>query len=326
MCEQDDNFRRLRVGILAVLGRSRDELSHGHLRKIYREEPEMRAPVAMALSQYPHGENWKYLIDSLKTVEGTVAREILVSLTKASERPQDHQPVRQVILQGLKLEDQGAQYALALLNHWSGRNRDQTTEDWQSQIQSWQQWYARHFPDAPPAELPADSGTDKWTYEELLNYLTSSAALRADSSSGKEAFRLAECIKCHRCGTNGETLGPDLTNLAYRFQKKEILEAIVYPSHNISDQYSSQVVHSGGRTYVGLVVPRGESAVTVLLSDGQKVEVERTEIESIQPSQVSAMPTGLLNKLTLQQVADLFAYLERGEHTALASENKPTTR
>ena len=85
-------------------------------------------------------------------------------------------------------------------------------------------------------------------------------------------------------------------------------------------------MHSGGRTYVGLVVPRGESGVTVLQSDGQKVEIEQIEIESIQPSQVSAMPTGLLNKLTLQQVADLFAYLEQGEHTALASENKSNTR
>ena len=66
---------------------------------------------------------------------------------------------------------------------------------------------------------------------------------------------------------------------------------------------------ANGKSYAGLVTPRGEAGVTILLSTGQKVELDHEDIDDVQPSNVSAMPTGLLNPLTLEQVADLFAYL-----------------
>lgn len=80
------------------------------------------------------------------------------------------------------------------------------------------------------------------------------------------------------------------------------------PSHDISDQYASRVVLAGGKTYAGLVAEHG-STVTVLLSTGKKVELSKDDIDEIKPSNISAMPTGLLNPLSLEEVADLFAYL-----------------
>jgi hypothetical protein len=63
----------------------------------------------------------------------------------------------------------------------------------------------------------------------------------------------------------------------------------------------------------------------VLTSTGQKVEIARDEIDDIQPSDVSAMPNGLLNPLTLEQVADLFAYLG-GSNPAAAAATPVATR
>ena len=65
----------------------------------------------------------------------------------------------------------------------------------------------------------------------------------------EKAFAKAQCIKCDRCGASSETLGPDLTTVAKRFQRKEMLESIVYPSHNISDQYAAQVATSRDRSF-----------------------------------------------------------------------------
>ena len=53
----------------------------------------------------------------------------------------------------------------------------------------------------------------------------------------------------------------------------------------------------------------GDGGVTVLLTTGKKVDLAHEDIDDIQPSRTSAMPGGLLNSLTLEQVADLFAYL-----------------
>jgi putative heme-binding domain-containing protein len=69
------------------------------------------------------------------------------------------------------------------------------------------------------------------------------------------------------------------------------------------------VVTAGGKSYAGLVSQQASGDVTVLQTNGQKVELSRGEIDDIQPSDVSAMPTGLLNPLTLEEVADLFAFL-----------------
>ena len=308
-CAESDAFRRLRVGIIAVLGGSSETTSQEHLRQIYRSEPEYRDPVAMSLAQHPDGDNWSYLVDALRTAESPAAQEILAALAKVPQRPKDAAPYRQAILLGVKLGENGGADAVGLLAHWNGEVAVAEVENVPAELARWQQWFAEKFPDAPPAVLPVDAGQDKWSYEELLTYLESDEGKRGVAARGHEVFAKAQCASCHRVGTRGETMGPDLTAVARRFQRKEILESIVHPSHVISDQYVSRVVISGGKAYTGLVTPRGNEGLTILLSTGKKLEFAHADIEDVRPSDVSSMPTGLLNPLSLQQVADLFAYL-----------------
>ncbi len=330
-CAESDKFRRLRVGIIAVLGASGEAASQQHLRTIYGREPEYRDPVAMSLAQHPGGENWPYLVDALKTAGGVMAQDILTALVAVPQRPSDAAPYRNVILAGLRLGDQGADGAINLLAHWNGQAASGANADWRTELARWQQWYAGQFPDAPPAELPLDTGRDKWSYDELTTYLHSEAGVRGNAQRGQLVFA-KQCAACHRLGNQGEMLGPDLTTVAQRFQRKEILESIVYPSHAISDQFASKVVVAGGKSYAGMVTPRGQDGVTILLPTGQKVDIPQAQIDDIQPSDVSAMPTGLLNPLTLDQVADLFAYLgatpgaQAGAATPIASRPAPSQK
>ncbi|WP_428307119.1 DUF7133 domain-containing protein [Lacipirellula sp.] len=315
-CGESDLYRRLRVGVIAVLGANNDADSQEYLRTIYRDEPEYRGPVAMSLSQHPGGENWKVLVESLKSVDGPMAQEVLGALTRVNQRPADAAPFRDTILLGLKLGKNGGPDASKLLAHWSGQAGTDMT--------GWQRWYATKFPNAPAAELPSDAGRDKWSYEELLTFLNSEQGKQGDAERGSRVFTQAQCASCHRVGTAGETMGPDLTAVARRFQRKEILESIVYPSHVISDQYAARIVTAGGKSYSGLVSQQANGSVTVLQSNGQKAELSGNEVDDIQPSDVSAMPTGLLNPLTLEQVADLFAYLGAASSNDVASRGSST--
>jgi len=342
-CGESDAYRRLRVGIIATLGASRDAASQEHLRTIYRDEPDLRGPVAMSLAQQPTKENWSYLVDALRVAEGAAAEEILAALVACPQRPDDATAYRDAILLGLRLEGDGAAGALELLAHWNGgaldNARSATTaptavatdgarspSDAKSELWRWQQWYAAKFPQAPPAEWPEDSGRDKWSYDELLTFLESDAGRGGDAARGQTAFVAAKCASCHRFAGQGEAAGPDLTAVARRFQRKEILQAIVYPSHDVSDQYASRVVTAGGKSYTGLVVPRGGAGVTVLLATGEKVELLHEDIDDVRPSSLSAMPTGLLNALSLEQVADLFAYLGSGGTVGVASKPQGAVR
>ena len=67
-----------------------------------------------------------------------------------------------------------------------------------------------------------------------------------------------------------------------------------------------------------MVVPRGQAGITLLLSTGEKVDLAHEDIDEIKASSTSSMPTGLLNSLSLQQVADLFAYLEQDVQSEIA--------
>ena len=46
------------------------------------------------------------------------------------------------------------------------------------------------------------------------------------------------------------------------------------------------------------------------MSDGRMIELELSNIEEIQPSQLSLMPDDLVSQMTVQKLADVLTYLE----------------
>ena len=145
-----------------------------------------------------------------------------------------------------------------------------------------------------------------------MTFLASTEGLAGNREHSVAIFDKAQCVKCHRFGTRGEGVGPDLSTVSLRFQRREIVESVIHPSHVISDQYASKTVQTEhGMQFTGIVGEAGVGAVVVLQSNGEKVTVPRNEINQIFPSQKSAMPEGLFNTLTLEEIADLFAYIWR---------------
>lgn len=301
--------KRLQTGIVAVLARSKDAAAMAYLREAFEKYPDRRPELAMGLAQQPDGENWPFLLRSLPLLEGAAAAEVLSALATVDRKPEEAEPVRQLILCGLRLDAEYAPLATRLLRHWTDAQPDAEAADTAASLAAWQKWYAETYPSAPPAELPEETPESAWSYEELLGYLNSAAG-QGDAARGALIYEKARCAKCHRFGHRGEPGGPELTTVAQRFHRKEILEALLFPSQVISDQYVSQtVVTKDGKTFAGIVAPAGEGHISILLPTAEKITISRDQIESIEPNRTSAMPAGLLNNLTLQEIADLFAYL-----------------
>jgi putative heme-binding domain-containing protein len=106
----------------------------------------------------------------------------------------------------------------------------------------------------------------------------------------------------------------DLTAAARRLNVRDLLEAIVDPSKEISDQYGSVVLkrHDGSQIH-GRVVNHNSGAIQVcenLLNPAAVTKVPENDIESISRSKVSLMPAGLLNSLESSEILDLLAYLK----------------
>ena len=170
---------------------------------------------------------------------------------------------------------------------------------------------AAEAPSGRPRRLTGQE-ISRWQFDQLLEFLTDNPdGITGNVERGAVVFEKAQCIKCHRYGSIGEGIGPDLTTLRRRFRRKEILESIFYPSHVISDQYQSRtLVTLDGKVITGLVAPQGADAIVVLDIEGKKTVIAKQEIEQQLPSKLSAMPEGLLNPLSMQQIADLFALFD----------------
>ena len=243
----------LATGIVAILSRAQNDRAMSYLREVFEAEPDRRPVVAMGLAQVPDGENWPLLLRALPVVEGAAAQEVLTHLIDVDRTPDEPESVRQVILKGLELKKDGAQHAVALLEHWTGEHFVAADQEWDKALEPWQQWFTKTYPNHPPAALPVEPQGSRWTYEELVKFLHSEAGTHGDAEAGAQVFEKSQCIKCHRFNDRGEGIGPDLTTISKRFQKKEMVASVIFPSQVISDQYASKtVITTDGRSISGI--------------------------------------------------------------------------
>ena len=137
---------------------------------------------------------------------------------------------------------------------------------------------------------------------------------KADFENGRSLYFAVGCGTCHRLSGLGGAIGPDLTSIPHKFDKRYLIEAIVDPSKDISDQYGSSVITlKNGDQQTGLAVEEGDK-VTLYPPDvkAEPTVFARKDIKSIAQSPVSQMPPGLLNFLNPQEVRDLVTYLMAG--------------
>jgi putative heme-binding domain-containing protein len=310
----------LRESIIDLISRSTTPEAQAALRQIGDADRSQRDNVAKSLARSPSKENWPYLVNGLHSTSPLVLNDCLQALLKidvkpkvpAEPQPRDAIPFRAVILASTRLEPAGKLRAVELLRHWNNRRFSPEDNDWQRELNGWSQWYVQTFPKAEALpNVSAISGQSKWKFEEVLRFLENDPTGKAgDVQRGKVVYEKANCMKCHKFGKEGEGLGPDLTTLKSRFKRADTLEALLHPSKVISDQYRGSVILTEkGQTLTGLAAPQGDM-VTVLQIDGSKVTLRAKDIATQVASTISPMPDKLLDDLTLQEIADLFAYLD----------------
>ena len=158
------------------------------------------------------------------------------------------------------------------------------------------------------AALDADAAEQKIRLEKLLTSMKG-----GDIRRGQAVFNgsKASCSACHAIGYLGGNVGPDLTRIGGIRTERDLLESIVFPSASLVRSYESVLVSTkDGKTINGLI--RKDAPDEILLATGlnQEVRIARKDIEDIQPSKISIMPAGLDQQLTVQELADLVAFLK----------------
>lgn len=175
-------------------------------------------------------------------------------------------------------------------------------------------------------EVFAGRQPKQWTLEELSGAAASGLKDR-DFDNGRKMFAASGCYACHRFGDQGGMTGPDLTSAGRRYSTHDLIDQVIHPSKVINEQFSSvYVLTDSGQIHTGVVVNLSGDSMTLntdLTNPNQRVNIDRKEIEVMEVSKVSAMPTGLFDRMTESEILDLVAYLLSGgnpEHSYFADQ------
>ena len=162
---------------------------------------------------------------------------------------------------------------------------------------------------AAPLLTRADVSLDEQAryLDDLLENLP-----QGDVRRGQTVFHSeqASCFACHVVGYRGGTVGPDLSRIARIRSRRDLLEAIVFPSASFVRSYEPvMVVTTAGKTFTGTIRDQGAQQVVLQLNATEQVTIPVSDIETMLPGQVSVMPAGLEKQMSRQALADLLAFL-----------------
>jgi putative membrane-bound dehydrogenase-like protein len=138
-------------------------------------------------------------------------------------------------------------------------------------------------------------------------------ALTGDATRGRGIFfksSAAQCKQCHAVQNFGGTLGPELSQIGKKYERKTLLETIIEPSKAVAPEFVPQLLETkSGQVYAGFLVEKTADHVVLKDVNSRLVRVEVDEIEAIVPQQKSLMPELVLSEVTAQDAADLLAFL-----------------
>jgi putative heme-binding domain-containing protein len=130
------------------------------------------------------------------------------------------------------------------------------------------------------------------------------------AADGRKVFETdAGCAACHSLG-GPKKLGPDLSAIGAKYGKQAMLDNIVNPSDAIGPEYiMTRLTLKNGEQVSGLITEDTPERVVVQIAPEQQRRLNASDVASRQQTRISLMPEGLLNSLSMQQLADLLEFL-----------------
>lgn len=311
-----------RLGLLSALERVRSPEASAFLVRELRvlKEERLRAAALASLAAQPPSEEARFFLEeALRHADRDVARASALGLSRY--RPDLRKETCRVAIARL---DQRELFGVfeRLLVALSGKRREGYREGGEARrtpseaehregLAFWKAWYGKEFGEEfrPPAGLAERERTN----EEILKLVLSEEARGGRPERGRPIYS-ALCARCHG-GTDdlpaGTVLfGPDLTGVTRRLTRAEIADSIVLPSKVVAERFrATMVALANGDVLSGFVTEQDEKTVT-LVDSARVHRLERARIQAAKPQETSLMPEFLLNRLSLENVRDLLAFLE----------------
>lgn len=153
------------------------------------------------------------------------------------------------------------------------------------------------------------SADKKQEIEKYTRIYRAGGSTPGDAIRGRAVFART-CQQCHTLFEVGGNVGPDITG-SNRGDLQYILENIVDPNAVIPNDYRSTTMATKDERVLTGIVKKDDAASLTIATANETLVLPKGDIDTVQLSEISMMPEGLLAPLTDQEVRDLIYYLSR---------------
>ena len=156
------------------------------------------------------------------------------------------------------------------------------------------------------AKLFGDSAAG--SRKEAIEKYQPALAMHGDAARGRKVFETV-CAVCHRAGDFGADVGPNLATIR-QWSPDQVLINVLDPNREVAPNFVDYIIETkDGRTVDGIIAEENASSVTLKRAGGAQETVLRRDIAKMTGSNLSLMPEGLEAAVSIEQMADLIAFL-----------------
>ena len=149
-------------------------------------------------------------------------------------------------------------------------------------------------------------GTSTAGIHYSINTIT---GLKNNAVEGRQVFE-RNCSTCHRVKNNGGDIGPELTFVQKKFDRSELLDAIINPNAGIVFGYEPWLIKTtDGESLFGFIVADSDQTLVLKDINGKKHVIPAKNVSSRKKQENSLMPEPAFLGLSEQNLADLAEYI-----------------
>lgn len=245
-------------------------------------DQDLRLAAARALAAHSQPEVAPLLLKNWSSYSPALRREVIEAIMR--------QPERIAVLLGeieakrIKPGELDAQRVKHLTNHSKPEIRDRARK-------------------LLAAELPAERKLVMEKYQTAL-------AKKGEPKKGQVIFQ-KNCATCHHLAGIGVNVGPSIADTERTKTASQLLLDVLNPNAAIDSNYFNyEVTLKNGRVLTGLIAAETASSLTLKRAENQTDTVLRQDIEELRSTGVSLMPEGLEKNISIDEMADLLAFLK----------------
>lgn len=136
--------------------------------------------------------------------------------------------------------------------------------------------------------------------------------LAGDPARGARIFRSEQvaCIRCHKVGDEGVDFGPALTEIGDKLDRRALYDSILEPNAGIAFGFEGWEIETRqGEELFGIITSETPDELALKAPTGITTRIRKADLTRRERQAASAMPAGLAEVMTKQELVDLIEYL-----------------